>query len=92
LAEIAAYLIGEASEEIAHRIVSDIAARIGEIREFPEAGARRDHILPGVRVVIKHNYVTYYRLTPTEIVVLAVLHGSRDVEAIVSEGGFESTQ
>ena len=61
--------------------MSDIAAGIGEIRDFPQAGARRDHILPGVRGALKHDCVAYCQLTAKGIVVLGILHGSRDVEA-----------
>ncbi|MBN9559577.1 MAG: type II toxin-antitoxin system RelE/ParE family toxin [Alphaproteobacteria bacterium] len=88
MAEIASYLISEASEEIAHRIVSGILARLNELRDFPETGARRDHIAPGLRIVIRQNYVAYYKATETEIVAVRVLHGSRDVGAIAGRGGF----
>ena len=74
---------------MARRVVSDIAARIEAIRDFPDAGAPRDHIRPGLRAVIKHNYIAYYRATGDEIIVIRVLHGSRDVEAIATGGDFD---
>ena len=89
LAEIASYLISEASEEIARGIVSSILSRLGTLRNFPRSGARRDHIRPGRRIVVSQNYVVYYRATETEIIALRVLHGSRDVEAIAARGGLD---
>jgi toxin ParE1/3/4 len=75
---------------VAQRVVTDIACRVEEIRDYPDAGAPRDHVRPGLRAVIKHNYVAYYHVTSTEIVVLRVLHGSRDIDAIRAEGGFDT--
>ncbi len=40
-------------------------------------------------MVIKHRYCGYYLVRPTEMVVLRVLHSSRDVGAIADEAGFE---
>jgi toxin ParE1/3/4 len=69
--------------------VSGILRRLDELRDFPESGARRDHIGPGLRIVVRQNYVVYYKATETEIIAIRVLHGSRDVEAIVGRGGFD---
>jgi toxin ParE1/3/4 len=78
-------LADEASERIARRVVRDILARIEAIRRFPEAGSPRDHVRPGLRAVIEHNYVAYYTLVCGEIIVVSVLHGSRDVEALLAD-------
>ena len=74
---------------MARRVVSSILSRLDEISDFPDAGAPRDHVRPGLRVVIRENYVAYYRVAPGDIVVIRVLHGSRDVEATVAEGGLD---
>jgi plasmid stabilization system protein ParE len=42
-----------------------------------------------LRIVVRQNYVVYYKATETEIIAIRVLHGSRDVEAIVGGGGFD---
>lgn len=41
-------------------------------------------------MVVKHPYIAYYLITPTEIIVVRVLHGSRDVEAISAAEGFDT--
>ena len=73
---------------MARRIVGDILARLADAATFPEAGAPRDHIHPGLRMVMSHRYSAYYLITPTDIAVVRILHGARDVEAIADEGGF----
>jgi len=40
-------------------------------------------------MVIKHRYCGYYLVRPTELVVLRVLHASRDIGAIAREAGLE---
>jgi toxin ParE1/3/4 len=70
--------------------VRGILFRLDQLRSFPETGAPRDHIRPGLRAAIKRPYVAYYLLIHDEIVVLRVLHGSRDLAAISDEGGFQN--
>jgi plasmid stabilization system protein ParE len=38
-------------------------------------------------VVIKHRYAAYYPTAETEIIVVRVLHGARDMEALSHAGG-----
>ena len=89
MAEISSYLSERAPEAVANRIVGDIGSSLDILRDFPASDAPRGYIRPGLRMITRHEYVIYYRATPVEIVVVAILHGSRDVEAIVAEGGFE---
>jgi toxin ParE1/3/4 len=69
--------------------VSDILAKLDMLLNFPEAGARRDHIRTGLRIVISRNYIVYYTATQAEIIAIRILHGSRDVEAIAERGGLD---
>jgi len=41
-----------------------------------------------LRVVFHGSYAIYYRPTPDAIVIVRVLHGKRDAEAIAEGGGF----
>jgi len=82
-------LIDEASEKVARRIIGEIMGRLEEMRDFPEAGSPRFHVRQGLRMVVKHGYAAYYIVTGAEIVVVRVLHGSRDVDAVRAEGGFD---
>jgi plasmid stabilization system protein ParE len=65
-------------------VVKDILARIEALRRFPKIGSPRDHVRRGLRAVIMHDYVAYYMLIRGEIVVVAVVYGSRDVEAFLA--------
>jgi toxin ParE1/3/4 len=82
MAEIAAYRTGEASEEVARRIIGGILARLDLRLDFPESGAPRGRVRPDLRVVFKHHYGAYYLVTPAEILVIRVLHGARDLDSI----------
>jgi toxin ParE1/3/4 len=88
LAEIAAYRLGEATAETARRVVADLLRRLDGILAFPESGAPRAYVRPGSRVVCKHQYSIYHQVTSAEIVIVRVLHGSRDVATILGDGGF----
>jgi toxin ParE1/3/4 len=55
---------------------------------FPFSGAERSQLAPDLRVTFHDNYAIYYLPHPKEIVIVRVLHGSRDAEAIVEGGGF----
>lgn len=90
LVEIAAYLLDKASAGTADRVIRGILVRLERLRAFPRSGAPRDHIRPGLRAVFKRPYVAYYVPTREELVVVRVVHGSRDVEAISAEGGFQN--
>jgi plasmid stabilization system protein ParE len=52
------------------------------------AGAPRSHLAPDLRVLFHGKYAIYYLPRPDEIVIVRVLHGSRDIASIANEGGF----
>ena len=78
----------EASEAVATRILSNITARLEKVSLLPMSGVPRPQLGPGLGAVFKHNYAIYYLPRDGELVVVRVLHGSRDLDAIVEEGGF----
>ncbi len=45
-------------------------------------GPRRDNLAPGLRAHFYRDYVIYYVITDREIIIIRVLHGSRDAKAI----------
>lgn len=49
----------------------------------------RDTLSPGLRVTFAGNYAVYCRHDERELILIRVLHGSRDVLAIANQGGFE---
>ena len=54
---------------------------------MPFMGSRREHLGAGLRVTFHSPYAIYYLLTETEVVIVRVLHGARDVVAIAGQGG-----
>jgi toxin ParE1/3/4 len=56
--------------------------------EFPLSGASRERLAAGLRVIFAGAYAIYYLTTETELIVVRVLHGSRDAAAIAERGGF----
>jgi toxin ParE1/3/4 len=54
----------------------------GRAAERPLLRRSRDDILPGLRGVLVHPYILFYRLTAGGIEVVRVVHGHRDLAAI----------
>ncbi len=86
-----AYLhMAEDSAERAERLVDTIEASIGTLLEFPGAGRLRAFRSPRAQdirtwVVRGFPYLIAYRATPSQITVLRILHGARDLTLL--EGG-----
>ena len=49
-------------------------------------GANREYLAPGLRAHFFRDYVIYYTVTVSEIIIVRVLHGSRDAESIFEDG------
>jgi len=49
----------------------------------PEIGPRRDYLAKGLRAHFHRDYVLYYRFTDTEVIIVRVVHGARDAEALM---------
>ena len=45
-------------------------------------GTKREYLAPGLRAQFFRDYVIYYMINDSEIIIVRVLHGSRDVKAI----------
>ena len=55
---------------------------------FPQANPARDQLAAGLRVAFHGKYAIYYLCHESEVLVVRVLHGARDVAAIAARGGF----
>lgn len=87
LAETWAYLTLEASEPVAARFLSAIHDTFNQLLPFPMMGASRELFAQGLRVIFHGTYAIYYTFNTDELVIIRVLHGSRDVAAIIEHGG-----
>jgi toxin ParE1/3/4 len=70
------------SPRAADAFVGQIAAKFEPLRQFPEIGATREQLAPGLRALPYRDYVIYYLAQPDELVIVRVLHGARDARAI----------
>jgi toxin ParE1/3/4 len=87
LAEIWAY-IAKDSEDAASRLLDKIMTTLARAEDFPMSGVARDQLAQGLRAMFQGNYVLYYVFTETEVILVRVLHGARDVAALAERGCF----
>jgi antitoxin ParD1/3/4/toxin ParE1/3/4 len=86
LVEIWRYLKNNASVEIAERVERAIREKIVFLASAPGAGHwRRDLTDESVRFFAVYSYLIVYRPDTKPLQVAAILHGSRDVERILSK-------
>ena len=82
------YIADAAAPAVAARYVDAIFAYCESLRTFPERGARRDDLLPGLRVTSFRRRVVVAFLVeiPGEIVsIVGVFYGGQDYENYLSE-------
>jgi toxin ParE1/3/4 len=71
------------SVEIADRLIDSITERLFLLANYPNIGRRRDDDLrPGLRSFLVGEYVILYRLQDEDVLILRVLRGSRNIEAL----------
>ena len=74
------------SIDVADRVVDSITARFVLLASQPHIGRRRDEDLrPGIRTFAVGDYVIAYRVDGADVLILRVLRGSRDIEALFRE-------
>jgi toxin ParE1/3/4 len=83
--------IGENNLDAAARFLRALDQDIRRLGEMPGIGAERDFddpALAGLRslpVSDFTNYLIFYRIMPSEVQVLRVLHGARDLPSVLRE-------
>jgi antitoxin ParD1/3/4/toxin ParE1/3/4 len=86
LVEIWRYLKKKANVEIAERVERAIREKIVFLASMPGAGHwRRDLTDEPVRFFAVYSYLIVYRPETKPLQVAAILHGSRDVERVLSK-------
>ena len=78
------YLAKESgSIEIANRLIDTLTDRVFMLAGFPYVGrARDDDFGPGCRSVAVGEHVIVYCLENEEVLILRVVHGRRDLDAL----------
>ena len=79
----------EASEAVATKLLHRFEGRFDQLLRFPLSGAPRPELADDLRVTFCERYAIYYLPRADEVVLVRILHGSRDVDAIADEGGFD---
>nr|WP_217356627.1 type II toxin-antitoxin system RelE/ParE family toxin [Ruegeria sp. HKCCA0370] len=84
MSEIWAYIAQE-SPQAATSFVNQIAQHFEPLLHHPEIGPSRADLAAGLRVHFHRNYAIYYTFTNTELIIVHVVHGARDVAALFSD-------
>jgi toxin ParE1/3/4 len=73
----------ESSIDVATRVVEGITDRFWLLARYPHVGRQRDEDLrPGLRSFPADDYVIIYRIEEDVVLILHVVHGSRDIAAL----------
>lgn len=78
LQEIIAWL-DEHSPAAADRFVEAFEADTQLLGNHPRMGRARDDLLPGLRSIVVGNYIVFFRTKNSQVEILHVIHGSRDI-------------
>ncbi len=85
LFEVSLYLARVGSIETAEVFLKDLRQKFDLLAENPGLGRRRPELSPDLQSIPQGKYVIFYRPTEQGIVVVRVLHGSRDVKRAFGE-------
>ncbi|ECI7686014.1 type II toxin-antitoxin system RelE/ParE family toxin [Salmonella enterica subsp. enterica] len=81
LDEIEIYIEAAASPGVAARYVDAIVDFCERLADFPQRGAARDDVRPGLRLVgFRHRVTIAFAVTPEAVNILGVYYGGRDFE------------
>jgi plasmid stabilization system protein ParE len=73
------YIVTESgSIEIADGFIDTLTEHFALFTHTPEAGTARSDIAEGVRGFPVRNYIIYYRVEGSHVLISRILHGSRD--------------
>ncbi len=86
LLSLFAYIADAASPEIAINYTDAIVAQCESLQTFPNRGARRDDIRPGLRVFgFRRRVSIAFEVTDEAVTVLGIFYGGRDIEEAFDE-------
>jgi toxin ParE1/3/4 len=75
------------SLEVADRLIDSITERFFLVAKYPNLGrARNEDLREGLRSLPAGEYIIIYRIQDGDVVILRVLHASRDIEALLGLG------
>jgi toxin ParE1/3/4 len=77
LQKILLHIASQASSERALAWLDRLDAFLVRLSRAPGMGTARDELLPGGRSVAFGNYLVFYRLGPSRLEIVRVIHGAR---------------
>lgn len=69
----------------ADRLLDTIESGCDRLRDFPHMGPSREDLRSGFRMLVITGYVVLYRALEDRIQIVRVVHGSRDLDALLPE-------
>ena len=82
LFEISLYLARQGSIDTAERFIDAVHLQFERLVDHPGMGRAREELAPGLRSIPEGKYVIFYRSTQEGILIVPVLHGSRDAKRV----------
>ena len=79
------YYARVATPDIADKMVREIAKTSERLADQALMWRARDEVAPGLRSVLRHPYVIFYRVSNGTVQVVRVLHGRRNFSAVFKE-------
>jgi toxin ParE1/3/4 len=84
LDEIWWHVAGESGvPEIAQHLIETITERFDTLSTHPRMGRARNDLRRGLRGHPVGNYLIFYRIVGTNVLILRILHGRRDLRALL---------
>jgi toxin ParE1/3/4 len=85
LFDIAAYLSSEASARTADEYLRKIFRAGERIRGRPLSGRARHELMHGIRSVLVHPYVVFYRVEGVSVEIVRVLHQRGNLDVVFAD-------
>lgn len=73
------------SVETADRMIDRITETFYLLATHPHLGRRREDLRAGLRSFPAGRYIVFYRIAGKDVLILQVMHGSRDIATLIGE-------
>ena len=76
--------IAAENEKAADTVLNNIDAACQNLATFPKLGPARPDLAPNLRYTISGRYLILYRIIPTGIEIIRVIHGARHLPSLIA--------
>jgi toxin ParE1/3/4 len=84
LNEIWWYIAQESgSVDTARTVIASVTERFYLLATYPRIGRAGDNLRPSLRSFAVGNYIILYKIEGEDVVILHIVHGRRDIEALL---------